>query len=254
MAVLSRIRRHGTRRDRHDPRDHRYIIPSRLRRHLPRAVDLRPWCPPVYDQRHLNACSANAIAAAIWFDERRQAPACASPSRLFIYYNERRREGSISVNAPVEIRDGYRSVARDGACSEQMWPYRVERYRRRPPERCYQAAVKRRAIRYARIEQTLQHLKACLAEHYPFTAGFAVYRSFESREVRRTGIVPLPATHEACLGGHAMLVVGYADAEEHFIVCNSWGARWGDRGYCYLRYDHVLDPTHAWDFWTVRRV
>ena len=32
-------------------------------------------------------------------------------------------------------------------------------------------------------------------------------------------------------GGHAVCLVGYA--QEHFIVRNSWGTRWGDAGSAY---------------------
>jgi C1A family cysteine protease len=251
-VALSNIRRYGTRRDRHDRRDQVYAIPKSLR--MPRTVDLRPQCPPVYNQKHLNSCSANAIAAAVWFNERRRDRRVTSPSRLFLYYNERAIEGCISANDAVELRDGYRSVARVGICSERMWPYLVERYRRRPGDHCYEEAKDRRAIWYGRLEQTLNHFKACLAEGFPFTAAFAVYRSFESRDVKRSGVIPLPAPREAHLGGHAMLVVGYSDAYERFIVRNSWGADWGKRGYCFFPYQYVLNSDYAWDFWTVRRV
>lgn len=252
--MLSKKRRYGTARDRRDRRDHVYTVPASLARRMPRRVDLRPHCPPVYEQKHLNSCSANAIAAALWFDERRRAPRSGSPSRLFIYFNERAREGSIATNAPVSLRDGYRSVSRQGVCSERAWPYDVERFRRKPPTRCYESAERRRALWYGRLQPTLRDMKACLAEGYPFTAGFSVYRSFESREVKRTGLVPMPARHEKLLGGHAMLVVGYSDGDRHFIVRNSWGSAWGDRGYCYIPYGYVLAPQHAWDFWTVRRL
>ena len=44
----------------------------------------------VYGQLHLNSCSANAIAAALHYDELREGrPDVPSPSRLFIYCNER---------------------------------------------------------------------------------------------------------------------------------------------------------------------
>jgi C1A family cysteine protease len=253
-VLLHAIKRYGTEPDRPDRRDHAYEVPPALLRRLPRQVDLRARCPPVYNQKHLNSCSANAIAAALWFDERRHDRAVPSPSRLFIYYNERAREGSVSINATVSLRDGYRSVARIGVCSERMWPYLVERYRRKPSPHCYEAAADHRAIWYRRLEKTLPQLKACLAEGYPFTGGFSVYQRFESRPVRRTGVVPMPGPHEKKLGGHAMLIVGYSDASEQFIVRNSWGSDWGDRGYGYLPYEYVLAPKHAWDFWTVRRV
>jgi hypothetical protein len=33
-------------------------------------------------------------------------------------------------------------------------------------------------------------------------------------------------------GGHAMLIVGYIG--NYFVVKNSWGEEWGDKGYCYI--------------------
>jgi C1A family cysteine protease len=48
--------------------------------------------------------------------------------------------------------------------------------------------------------------------------------------------------------------VGYDDAKQWFIVRNSWGARWGLRGYFTLPYAYVTDDDLASDFWTIRVV
>jgi C1A family cysteine protease len=246
----------GTTRDRHDPRDHVHEPPARFVRNPPQRVDLRPHMPPVYNQGHLNSCSANAIAAALWFEERyhHRRPRNPSPSRLFIYYNERAIEGVLAHNDPVSLRDGYKTVARDGVCSERMWPYEVHRFQKRPDARCREAAKAHRAVRYARVAQTLGSMRACLAAKRPFAAGFAVHRTFTSRLVRHTGVVPIPTHLDPGLGGHAMLVVGYFEDSRHFIVRNSWGRAWGDGGYCYMPYHYLLDPDLAWDFWTVSKV
>ncbi len=244
---------YGTAKDKHDRRDHVYE---------PRAcaisakVDLRSHMPPVYNQRHLNSCSANAIAAALWFEERHRHnnPRHPSPSRLFIYYNERAIEGIIAHNDPVSLRDGYKTVARQGVCVEHMWPYDVRRFRRRPLNQCYRTAVEHKAIRYARVEQTLKSLRACLADGQPIAAGFEVHSTFKSELTKRTGVVPLPGGREKTLGGHAMLLVGYMDDSRHFVVRNSWGLNWGDQGYCYVPYDYILNSELAWDFWTVAKV
>ena len=45
---------------------------------------------------------------------------------------------------------------------------------------------------------------------------------------------PLPAS-----GGHVMLVVGYDQPHEYFIVKNSWGAARGHAGYLYMTYDYM---------------
>ena len=67
-------------------------------------------------------------------------------------------------------------------------------------------------------------MKGCLASGYPFVFGFTVYDSFESQQVAKTGVVPMPAAGESVLGGHAVMAVGYDDSQQRFIVRNSWGA------------------------------
>lgn len=246
-------RRFGTHPDLPDGRDRVYLPRQKIR--LPRRVDLRPACPPVYDQHSLNSCSAHAIGAALWFEERQLlSPHAPGPSRLFIYYNERAREREVLHNAPVSLRDGYKAVASRGVCPEHMWPYRVGRFAQKPPAQCYKAAQGMRALQYFRLHRDLNVMKACLAEGVPFTLGVSVHKSFLSPRVRRTGEVPMPQRGDHVLGGHAMLVVGYDDASECFIVRNSWGRRWGLDGYCLLPYEFVLHPNLSWDFWMCSRV
>ena len=43
------------------------------------------------------------------------------------------------------------------------------------------------------------------------------------------------------VGGHAVCCVGYDDMKQHFIVLNSWGTEWGDRGYCYIPYQFIVN-------------
>ena len=62
-------------------------------------------------------------------------------------------------------------------------------------------------------------------------------------------MVPMPDPSEKMIGGHAMLIVGSTDT--HFIVRNSWGAEWGDNGYCYIPLDYLTDENLADDFWAI---
>src|SRR5450755_690437 len=80
----------------------------------PSSCDLRTLCPPVYDQGQLGSCTAQAIAGNIEFDQLAQKLKESTPSRLFIYYNERVIEGSISNDAGASIRDGLKTVAKQG--------------------------------------------------------------------------------------------------------------------------------------------
>jgi len=47
----------------------------------------------------------------------------------------------------------------------------------------------------------------------------------------------MPSIDEVRLGGHALLAVGFDDDKQVFIVRNSWGEEFGDKGYCYIPYE-----------------
>ena len=104
------------------------------------------------------------------------------------------------------------------------------------------------------MTQALSQLKGCLASGFPFIYGFAVYESFESRDVAKTGHVPMPKAKEALLGGHAVVAVGYDESKQWFIVRNSWGKGWGMDGYFTMPYPYLLQGSLASDFWTIRSV
>jgi C1A family cysteine protease len=238
-----------------DQRDHLFAAPPAVMSVLPASVDLRPGCPPVYDQGHLGSCTGNAIAAALQFDQIKEKLAQPfTPSRLFIYYNERVVEGTVQSDSGAMLRDGIKTVAAQGACPEDDWPYDISKFTDQPSATAYADAKKHPAIAYQRVVQDLTQMKGCLASGYPFVLGFTVYDSFKSPDVASTGHAPLPSPSEHELGGHAVLCVGYDDAQQWWIVRNSWGPGWGMAGYFTLPYAYLTQPSLAADFWTVRRV
>ncbi len=237
LAVL-RARRaskhggYGWVRDLPDARDLLYAAPLlRFPHGLPPSVDLRRECPPVYDQGQLGSCTGNGIAGAIEFDQRKQGNKEYTPSRVFIYYNERVIEGTVGQDSGAQIRDGVKSVAKLGAPPETDWPYDITKFADKPPPAAYTDALQDIVTSYSRVTNNLANMQGCLAEGYPFVFGFTVYESFESDAVAQTGIVPMPAQGEQVLGGHAVLAVGYDDTQRRFIIRNSWGPTWGQAGY-----------------------
>ncbi len=237
-----------------DQRDHLYAAVPQVLATLPVSADLTDQCPLVYDQGQLGSCTANSISAAIEFDRLRQKMPDFMPSRLFIYYNERAREGTVGTDSGAQIRDGIKSVAEQGVCPESEWPYDISKFTQKPSDKCYLEALLDRAVSYQRLIQNLNQMKGCLASGFPFVFGFTVYESFESQEVAQTGHASVPGPSEQAIGGHAVMAVGYDDAHQWFIVRNSWGQSWGMKGYFTLPYTYLLQPNLASDFWTIRLV
>jgi C1A family cysteine protease len=249
-----RTRRHyGGKPDLPDRRDYMYPA-ARRPKGLPPRVDLRRLCPPVYRQGKLNCCTGAAIAGAIQFDQRRQGIKEFTPSRLFIYYNERVAEGTVDRDAGARIRHGIKAVAEFGAPPEAVWPYDIAKFAQRPPKRAYAAAKKDLVSGYFRVRQNLDHMRACLAEGYPFVFGFLAAPALESAKVRRSGVLPMPRPGEKPIGHHVVLAVGYDDGRRMFIVRNSWGRAWGQKGYFFMPYDYLIRSNLASDFWTIRSV
>lgn len=221
----------------------------------PASVSLRAhmsaW--PVFDQGALGSCTANAIAGAIEYETRTIAEPM-TPSRLFIYYNEREMEGTVGEDAGARIRDGLVSVQRVGVCSEDAWPYDVANVDVAPPSACYAETLKV-TREYRLFPQTLKEMKRALALGRPVVFGVVVYASFMDDATTRTGDVPMPAAGEEVLGGHAILAVGYDDVAQRVTFRNSWGETWGDGGYGTLAYAFFDDrAANANSMWVVKRV
>ena len=232
-------------------------------KHPPASASVREhmdlW--PVFDQGTLGSCTANAIAAAIEFEVRSPdfTPDSSGdttsetfvPSRLFIYYNEREREGTIDKDAGAQIKDGIRSVQRIGFCSEKDWPYQVDNFNVHPPPACYEST---RLVTGAHrlFPQDLSEIKKAIATGYPVVFGVAVYETFLQSQ---DGNIPMPDTmSEELKGGHAILAVAYDDLTMQVTFRNSWGAEWGDAGYGKLPYSYFSKRTLANSMWVIKSV
>jgi C1A family cysteine protease len=235
-----------------DRRDILYAAVYRVPLKLPPAVDLRPQCSSVENQGALGSCTGNALAGALEFLERKDQVPFVDLSRLFIYYNERVIEHTTKSDAGAQLRDGIKTLAKQGVCTEKKWPYLISKFAVKPSAGCYTEALQHQITSYQRI-QTLDEMRAGLADGFPFVFGFTVYESFESQEVAKTGIVPMPAAGERVVGGHAVLAVGYDDSQKRFIVRNSWGKEWGMQGYFTMPYDYLANRSLSDDMWTIRR-
>ena len=70
------------------------------------------------------------------------------PSRLFIYFNERVIAGTVDEDSGAMLRDGIKTVAKQGVCPEAEWPYVIAKYRIKPSQACYRHALDHQALTY----------------------------------------------------------------------------------------------------------
>ncbi len=251
MKIIPRNPKYGWIPDLPDQRDFPYIRLALAIPKLPTLIDLRNSCTDIEDQGALGSCTAQALVGNLEYLKKKSMRLMVNFSRLFLYYNERVIRHTVKVDSGASLRDGIKTLVKLGDCLEILWPYNIKKFILKPSKKEYQNALQYQIISYYRLN-TLEEMKHTLSLGFPFVFGFAVYKSFESKKVSKTGIIPFPKIGERLLGGHAVMAVGYNDNQKRFIVRNSWGKRWGDKGYCYMPYKYLSNLQLASDFWTIR--
>jgi C1A family cysteine protease len=246
------IRRYGWKPSLPDLRDH-VADASELK--VLDEVDPRADLPAVFDQGQLGSCTANAVAAAVEYDAKLNGSDPGFLSRLWIYYYERKLEGSpADQDTGAFGRDGFKVCKTLGVPLEQDWPYDIAKFSDEPPSSLAGEARAHRISNYRAVPRNIDSMKAVLSNRQTIAFGFTVYESFESQEVAQTGIVPMPSRDERTLGGHEVLIVGYLKSEPNYgLVRNSWGTGWGMQGYFLMPWAYIVDANLASDFRTIRR-
>ncbi len=131
---------------------------------------------------------------------------------------------SYFVSTGIPLESCYPYTATNGACGSacpnwQSGAYKVSRYTW--------------IIPYG-TQQTVNSLKYSLITYGPTVITFAVYNDFF---YYTSGIYKHVTGSLA--GYHAVLLVGYDDVNNCFIVKNSWGTGWGESGFFRIAYSEV---------------
>jgi C1A family cysteine protease len=243
-------RYYGCSADLGDARDLYYSASSKII--VPDRADLRAKASPVEDQGAIGSCVAQALVGALELLDRGIDSVYADLSRLFLYYNLRAAQGTIAYDSGGTIRGGIKALASLGVCREKLWPYATQLYRSRPPLVAYKDAFRQRVSSYFRVT-TANDIYQCLAAGFPVVFGASIYTSFES--VGADGLVPMPKpSNETMQGGHAMCIVGFDKPKKLFLVRNSWGSSFGDKGYCWFPEAYLTNTDMTNDLWTIRTI
>jgi C1A family cysteine protease len=220
---------------------------------LPKKVDLRSKFQPVFDQGNIGSCTANAFCGLVGYLQ----PLMIG-SRLFLYYNIRDTDVNTTIDTDTDsgayLSDGIISLQKHGICQELDWPYILEKFDDKPNDDCYKYASKHTITQVENINNDIFQMKNNLANGNPFVVGIAIYSSFESVKTKKTGMIPMPTVKDIFLGGHAVVCVGFDDSKKVWIMRNSWGSNWGDKGYFYLPYLYLLSPSLSTELWCIKKM
>ena len=180
-----------------------------------------------------------------------------SPSYLYNLnrYNDA-CEGAILAQAMKFMKE-------EGLVYLSDFPYDESSCTRKPSSELRSKARNHRIRGFQRLTQSgsnydvdMEAVKQYLAQGCPVTIGMNVPPSFD-----RVGTVWEPKSREydrpSRYGGHAMCVIGYDDAYQGgaFLIMNSWGNNWGDKGCTWVRYnDFKAFTREAFGFYPYRDV
>ena len=211
-------------------------------------VDWRSHLAPIRDQGQEGACTGFATAAsregALSIHNQTDLSGYLSPA--YLYGRTRIAEGTFPADAGATIADEMAILQGYGVCPETDLPYN-QNPAEQPTAQC-DVDAKALAIDAALFVEfgNPTNVKQVLSRGMLVVIGFTVYQSFE--ETGADGIVPALRPGESALGGHGVLVCGYSDSKQHWIVRNQWGTGWGDHGYCYQPYGYESTWSEAWTY------
>ena len=189
---------------------------------------------PVLNQGINSDCVAHAIAVAIAYGEcKLNSNKFNNYSRGFIYGN--RRPTDIQTEGMI-IRQALKQVNHDGDCLYTVFPYQgkykvMKETIAEKAEEYMKAAEPYKILNYFRLYNE-REIKKAIMNNGAVILGMTTYDSFGT-------YIKLPDEKAKKRGGHAMCCVGWN--EQGWIIQNSWGKLWGDKGYCYLPYDYPVD-------------
>lgn len=211
-------------------------------------VDLRSGCSPVENQQDIGSCVANAIVSDLEFLMIQQGTPYVDLSRMFVYYNARLLLNETDKDDGSYVSLAMSTLKKEGVCPESTYPYDTDKVFMRPTWEAYREAYAHTLSDYYKIDgsgmQLHRDIWAALDSKHPVVFGTPVWASIQ--QVGSDGMIPMPDASKS-IGGHAMLIVGYDMNTRRYIVRNSWGTGWGDRGYGYLSFDY-LETAGANDF------
>ncbi|MHC4493868.1 MAG: C1 family peptidase, partial [Planctomycetota bacterium] len=220
-------------------------------------VDLRAYMPPVGDQGDQSSCVGWTVAYACggYYEGIRRGRKPTGPdlqlSPAYVY-NQITIPGKDGMGNGAHIWEALRLWRRQGIAPFRSMPYDVRSARARPSVEASKEARQHTILDYGKLTRGDQ-IKLALSLFKPVAVGIRTTPRFHRPEEwthyslhdDETGIAEQEdywekhktKSEDRRFGGHAITLVGYDDSRQAFLAQNSWGSKWADNGYCWMRFE-----------------
>lgn len=230
-----------------------YVPPAKLK--IKDSVDLREFFSEVRNQGNLGSCSTFAVVSMYEAIMNRAANRTvgnkANMSEQFVYHYSNVIKGHPEGGS--NYYDQLKVLGTNGVCEETLFGYTSGNLGTEPPQIAVEDAQLHRVLKAKeiRLENTSDKLEtitrnhrlltSALTEGYPVGIALKLFESFgnDGPFINRPTDSDVARDEHS---NHAMVIVGYSEERKCYIVRNSWGEDFGDKGYCYISSSYIDDP------------
>src|SRR5215208_1936376 len=205
---------------------------------VPTSKDLRgPWWD-VGDQGSTGACVGWASADSVlrWhFVKAGRLAEKVHISPRFIWMASKETDPNITrpttfIEAEgTSIKTALDIARKFGVVTDPTLPFASGKLYPQDAKTFYAIAALRKVLAYFNLDTNLSSWRAWLATKGPILTRLDVDRTWDEATANGGNLDEYKS--KTARGGHAIALVGYTP--DRFIVRNSWGTRWGDKGYAY---------------------
>lgn len=193
-------------------------------------IDGIDYSTPIKNQAPAPTCEAYALCAALETKLQYKTKELYTPdlseTHLYFYAGGTYRDGYVNIEDAADYLIDH-GVPDEGCYPD---PHRPFDYPYTSVEGWQNRTVK--ITEWGWVERNEETIKQSLIKYGPLPACFNLYKDFD---YYNGGVYT--HTFGSRRGGHVMTIFGYDDENQCWIIKNSAGSDWGERGYIRMHYD-----------------
>ncbi len=207
---------------------------------LPASVDLRAAWWAIGDQESTGSCVGWASTDSVARYHFTKAGRLGQNERLsprFTWMSSKEtdtlvaRPETMIEGAGTTLKAAMDILRKYGAAPENLLPFHITTNMYLGDEDTFFATcATRRIASYFNLQKNFANWRSWLATKGPIMAGLGVDATWDNATATQGKLDTFQPN--TVRGGHAIAVVGYT-ANKRFIIRNSWGTGWGDKGFAY---------------------